>query len=92
MLPQARSEPFLREGAPRGAFPDIPHLQAGYLRSHTLKPLGGVAQLVERYVRIVEARGSTPLTSTSNVNATSLRVSTPIVVTFEVCPVLLQSL
>jgi hypothetical protein len=36
-------------------------------------PLGGVAQLVERYVRNVEAEGSSPFTSTVRVHSARAR-------------------
>jgi hypothetical protein len=50
----------LRPGAPSRGGPVVTQPFSARINS-----LGGVAQLVERYVRNVEARGSNPLISTT---------------------------
>lgn len=51
-------------------YTSMPNLAFAY----STPPQGAVAQLVERYVRIVEARGSIPLSST---NTSSISVDEP---------------
>ena len=51
-----------RNSSPTDAFPDSSRLAK--LHKKTAKKFGALAQLVARYIRIVEVRGSNPLSST----------------------------
>lgn len=52
-------------GGSYGFSPSVPHLQFRPDRRTFVNAIGAVAQLGERYIRIVEVEGSTPFCSTT---------------------------